>query len=91
MCHIAMLYAYCRFCVQSDGLVDECIEPPLELGVRQLIEQRQLEHQERFLETQTHHFQAKSLYDKQESLRQAVLNRLDLTVPHKDARHRVMR
>ena len=62
----------------SDGLVDESVDPPLEAGVSQLIEQRQLEHQDRFLQTEAFRVSARSQYSQQERLRQGISDRLSL-------------
>lgn len=71
-------FVYLRFRVVADGLVDESADPPLEAGVSQLIEQRQLEHQDRFLQTQGHRTIAQSLYNEQERLRREMSDRLSL-------------
>ena len=62
----------------QDGLVDESVDPPLEAGVSQLIEQRQLEHQDRFLQTEALRVSARSQYNQQERLRQGISDRLSL-------------
>ena len=62
----------------QDGLVDESVDPLLEVGVSQLIEQRQLEHQDRFLQTEALRVSARSLYSQQERLRQGISDRLSL-------------
>ena len=62
----------------QDGLVDESVDPALEAGVSQLIEQRQLEHQDRFLQTEALRVSARSQYSQQERLRQVIGDRLSL-------------
>lgn len=90
MIRLRRLFTY-RFKVVSDGLVDESDDPSLETGVSQLIEHRQLEHQQRFLQTESHRTKAKSLYSEQDELKKSMTDRLNLVIQPKDSRIRIIR
>ena len=80
-----------RFRVVNEGLVDESTEPSLLMGVSQLIEERQLQHQQRFLDTERLNAASAQLSKKQSSLRQQAYSRLSATVTVRDPKYSLIR
>lgn len=80
-----------RFRVVSDGLVDESSEPSLNSGVTQLIEEAQVEHQQRFLETELCRAESVELNHKLSDLKAFLLSKITASLPDKDPKLKIIK
>lgn len=66
----------------AESLVDESVDPPLSVSVSQMIEERHVEHQQRFLETQKYLAKTAQLNQLADAYKQDTLKLTELS-PHR--------